>query len=43
VFSDFYIVAVVGLAAPIDIELARAGLEATLVRHPRFSSIHVSL
>ncbi|TKW02043.1 hypothetical protein SEVIR_8G226000v4 [Setaria viridis] len=41
-YGDFCIVAVVGLAAPIDIELARAGLEVTLVRHPRFSSIHVT-
>ncbi|RCV44735.1 hypothetical protein SETIT_9G398600v2 [Setaria italica] len=40
-FHDFYIVAVVGLGAPIDFEPARAGLEVTLVRHPRFSSIRV--
>ncbi|CAN6373240.1 unnamed protein product [Urochloa humidicola] len=41
-FNDLYIVAIVGLAAPIDIEPARAGLEVTLVRHPRFSSIRVN-
>ncbi|CAL4979176.1 unnamed protein product [Urochloa decumbens] len=40
-FNDLYIVAVVGLATPIDVEPARAGLEVTLVRHPRFSSIRV--
>ncbi|CAL4983131.1 unnamed protein product [Urochloa decumbens] len=40
-FNDLYIIAVVGLAAPIDVEPARAGLEVTLVRHPRFSSIRV--
>ncbi|CAL5096178.1 unnamed protein product [Urochloa decumbens] len=36
-----YIVAVIGLGAPVDVEAARAGLEATLVRHPRFSSVQV--
>ncbi|CAN6373241.1 unnamed protein product [Urochloa humidicola] len=40
-FNDLYIVTVVGLAAPIEVEPARAGLEVTLVRHPRFSSIRV--
>ncbi|CAL4922733.1 unnamed protein product [Urochloa decumbens] len=40
-FHDFYIVAVIGLGTPIDFEPARAGLEVTLVRHPRFSSIRV--
>jgi hypothetical protein len=40
-FHDFYIVAVVGLGTPIDFHPARAGLEVTLVRHPRFSSIRV--
>ncbi|RLN40791.1 O-acyltransferase WSD1-like [Panicum miliaceum] len=40
-FHDFYIVAVVGLGAPIDFDPARAGLEVTLVRHPRFTSIRV--
>ncbi|CAO2142548.1 unnamed protein product [Urochloa humidicola] len=40
--NDLYVVAIVGLAAPIDIEPARAGLEVTLVRHPRFSSIRVN-
>ncbi|OEL16934.1 O-acyltransferase WSD1 [Dichanthelium oligosanthes] len=37
--SDLYIVAVLGLDAPIDLQQARAGLEVTLVRHPRFCSI----
>ncbi|CAN6289402.1 unnamed protein product [Urochloa humidicola] len=36
-FHDFYIVAVVGLGAPIDLEPARAGLEVTVVRHPHAS------
>ncbi|CAN6345917.1 unnamed protein product [Urochloa humidicola] len=36
-----YIVAVIGLGAPVDVAAARAGLEATLVRHPRFSSVQV--
>ncbi|KAM0863103.1 hypothetical protein ACQ4PT_044818 [Festuca glaucescens] len=34
-----YIVALLGLGAPVDVAAARAGLEATLVRHPRFSSL----
>lgn len=38
-----YIVAVIGLGAAVDVAAARAGLEATLVRHPRFSSIQVGL
>ncbi|CAM0953998.1 unnamed protein product [Alopecurus aequalis] len=37
-----YIVALLGLGAPVDIAAARAGLEATLVRHPRFSSVQVT-
>lgn len=37
-----YIVALLGLGAPVDVAAARAGLEATLVRHPRFSSLQVS-
>ncbi|KAM0865526.1 hypothetical protein ACQ4PT_043225 [Festuca glaucescens] len=37
-----YIVALLGLGAPVDVAAARAGLEATLVRHPRFSSVQVS-
>jgi hypothetical protein len=36
-----YIVALLGLGAPVDVAAARAGLEATLVRHPRFSSVQV--
>ncbi|CAD6271268.1 unnamed protein product [Miscanthus lutarioriparius] len=36
-----YIVAVIGLGTVVDVAAARAGLEATLVRHPRFSSIQV--
>ncbi|CAO2146468.1 unnamed protein product [Urochloa humidicola] len=39
--SDLYIVTVVGLATPVDAEQARAGLEVTLARHPRFCSIQV--
>uniref|UniRef100_A0ACD5T7K3 Uncharacterized protein n=1 Tax=Avena sativa TaxID=4498 RepID=A0ACD5T7K3_AVESA len=37
-----YIVALLGLGAPVDVAAARAGLEATLVRHPRFSSVQVT-
>jgi hypothetical protein len=33
-FHDFYIVAVLGLGKPIDLEPARAGVGATLSRHP---------
>lgn len=36
-----YIVAVIGLGKPVDVAAARAGLEATLVRHPRFCSVQV--
>lgn len=36
-----YIVAVIGLGTAVDVAAARAGMEATLVRHPRFSSIQV--
>lgn len=36
-----YIVAAIGLGAAVDVAAARAGLAATLVRHPRFSSIQV--
>jgi hypothetical protein len=36
-----YIVALLGLGAPVDVAAARAGLEATLVCHPRFSSVQV--
>lgn len=38
-----YIVALLGLGAPLDVEAARAGLLDTLVRHPRFSSVQVRL
>ncbi|KAL6620670.1 hypothetical protein ACP70R_035809 [Stipagrostis hirtigluma subsp. patula] len=34
-----YIVAAIGLGAAVDVAAARAGLEATLVRHPRFCSV----
>jgi hypothetical protein len=37
-----YIVAVIGLGARVDVAAARAGLEATLVRHPRFCSVQVT-
>lgn len=37
-----YIVAVIGLGAAVDVEAARAGLEATFARHPRFSSVQVN-
>uniref|UniRef100_A0A0E0L5J1 Uncharacterized protein n=1 Tax=Oryza punctata TaxID=4537 RepID=A0A0E0L5J1_ORYPU len=37
-----YIVAVIGLGARVDVAAARAGLEATLVRHSRFCSVQVS-
>ncbi|CAL4914469.1 unnamed protein product [Urochloa decumbens] len=40
-FHDFYIVAVVGLGTAVDFDPARAGLEVTLVRHPRFCSVRV--
>ncbi|RCV16615.1 hypothetical protein SETIT_3G152100v2 [Setaria italica] len=36
-----HIVALIGLGAAVDVAAARAGLEATLVRHPRFSSVQV--
>jgi hypothetical protein len=36
-----YIVAIIGLGAAVDVAAARAGLEATLVRHPRFCSVQV--
>lgn len=34
-----YIVSVFGLGAPVDLAAVRAGLEATLARHPRFCSV----
>ncbi|KAL6620667.1 hypothetical protein ACP70R_035806 [Stipagrostis hirtigluma subsp. patula] len=36
-----YIVAAIGLGVAVDVVAARAGLEATLVCHPRFCSIQV--
>nr|CAB3464505.1 unnamed protein product [Digitaria exilis] len=36
-----YIVAVIGLGAAVDVAAVRVGLEATLARHPRFSSVQV--
>ncbi|XP_062180545.1 wax ester synthase/diacylglycerol acyltransferase 11-like [Phragmites australis] len=36
-----YIVAVIGLGSAVDVAAVRAGLEATLVRHPRFCSVQV--
>jgi hypothetical protein len=42
-FHDFFIVAVVGLDKVIDSDPVRAGLEVTLVRHPRFCSVRVCM
>lgn len=36
-----YIIAVMGFGRKLDVNIIRAGLEATLVHHPRFSSILV--
>ncbi|GJM89699.1 hypothetical protein PR202_ga05911 [Eleusine coracana subsp. coracana] len=36
-----HIVAVIGLGKAVDVAAARRGLEATLVRHPRFCSVQV--
>uniref|UniRef100_A0A0D9V463 Uncharacterized protein n=1 Tax=Leersia perrieri TaxID=77586 RepID=A0A0D9V463_9ORYZ len=36
-----YIVCTFGLAKPVDLPAVRAGIEATLARHPRFCSIQV--
>jgi hypothetical protein len=36
-----YIVSVFGLGAAVDLPAVRAGLEATLARHPRFCSVQV--
>ncbi|KAL6648125.1 hypothetical protein ACP70R_012349 [Stipagrostis hirtigluma subsp. patula] len=41
VLQDLCIVAVLGLGKAIDFDAVRAGLEDTLVRHPRFCSIRV--
>ncbi|THU72692.1 hypothetical protein C4D60_Mb04t14860 [Musa balbisiana] len=38
---DCCIVAIMGLGKPADVDVIRSGLEATLVRHPRFSSVPV--
>lgn len=40
-FQDIHILLVIGLEAPFDISNFRAGIEATLVQHPRFCSIRV--
>jgi hypothetical protein len=37
-----YIVCVLGAGRPIDLAVVRPGLEATLVRHPRFCSVQVN-
>ncbi|KAF7023441.1 hypothetical protein CFC21_035948 [Triticum aestivum] len=37
----WYIVCVLGLGAPVDLAGLRAGIEATLLRHPRFCSVVV--
>jgi hypothetical protein len=39
--EDFYIVVVIGIGTPIDLPVARAGIEAQLARYPRFRSIQV--
>ena len=39
--EDFYIVVVIGVATPVDLPTARAGIEAQLARYPRFRSIQV--
>ncbi|XP_072956373.1 wax ester synthase/diacylglycerol acyltransferase 6-like isoform X2 [Typha angustifolia] len=36
-----HIVAVMGIGKPIDVAVLKAGLEVTLIRHPRFSSIQL--
>lgn len=35
----WYIVCVLGLGAPVDLAALRAGIAATLLRHPRFCSV----
>ncbi|CAL4973841.1 unnamed protein product [Urochloa decumbens] len=37
--EDFYIVVVIGIATPVNLPAARAGIEAQLARYPRFRSI----
>lgn len=41
--EDFYIVVVIGVATPVDLPAARAGIEAQLARYPRFRSIQVRI
>uniref|UniRef100_A0ACD5VJR0 Uncharacterized protein n=1 Tax=Avena sativa TaxID=4498 RepID=A0ACD5VJR0_AVESA len=36
-----YVVCVIGLGAPVDLPALRDGLQATLLRHPRFCSLQV--
>ncbi|URE23269.1 hypothetical protein MUK42_18252 [Musa troglodytarum] len=40
--TNCYIIAILGVGKPLDVATIKAGLEATLVRHPRFSSVQVS-
>ncbi|XP_058100426.1 wax ester synthase/diacylglycerol acyltransferase 11-like [Magnolia sinica] len=37
-----YIIAIMGSGKRIDVDVVKAGLEVTLVRHPRFSSLQVA-
>ncbi|CAO1943307.1 unnamed protein product, partial [Urochloa humidicola] len=39
--EDFYIVVVIGIATPVNLPAARAGIDAQLARYPRFRSIQV--
>ncbi|KAF8766206.1 hypothetical protein HU200_007712 [Digitaria exilis] len=39
--EDFYIVVVIGIATPVNLPVARAGIESQLARYPRFRSIQV--
>ena len=36
------IIAMMGIGKPIDVDAVKAGLEASIVRHPRFSSVLVN-
>ncbi|KAF8713988.1 hypothetical protein HU200_027978 [Digitaria exilis] len=40
--KDLYVVAAIGLTAPVNLAVFRAGIEAQLARHPYFSSIQVT-
>nr|CAB3451826.1 unnamed protein product [Digitaria exilis] len=40
--KDLYVVAAIGLAAPLNPAVFRAGIESQLARHPYFSSIQVT-